>query len=172
MLFHHRRQCSCTATTTSRSGDTRVPFRLVSADRGFALLLTACWLFLILPGEAPAAASRQRSPTWCSRMSFSSAAWLIDVYGRGRLAEFEDLRRRRRREKVHDARDDASPAGLVTRAEPRAVVAVKVLIKQDQIAPMRIFLEFACAGINRPPTVRDTQEDAREPAIAWRITLA
>jgi predicted deacylase len=31
-----------------------VPFGLISADRGFSLLLAACWLFLILPGDAPA----------------------------------------------------------------------------------------------------------------------
>ena len=38
----------------------------------------------------------------------------------------------RRREQVHGASDEPGPAGLVAGAEARAVVAVEVLVKQDQ----------------------------------------
>ena len=70
--------------------------------------------------------------------------------------------RRRCREEVHHPRDDAGPAGLMAGAEPGAVVAVEVLVEQDEIAPVRIVLELAACR-RRPAAGRrsSSQEDAR-----------
>ena len=54
---------------------------------------------------------------------------------------------------VEQGRDQTGPSRLMAGAEPRAVVTVEVLVKQDQIAPMRIVLELGGAAVNRPPPV-------------------
>src|SRR5437879_251022 len=53
----------------------------------------------------------------------------------GQLAECEHLFGRRGCEQVHAACDDPRPAGLVARPEAGPVVAVEVLVEQDQVAP-------------------------------------
>ena len=52
------------------------------------------------------------------------------------------------------------PAGLMAGAEAGAVVAVEVLVEQDEIAPVRVFLELPRAAVDRPPAVLVAQEDA------------
>src|ERR1700720_1271022 len=43
--------------------------------------------------------------------------------------------------------DEASPAGLLTRADAGSIVAVKILVEEDQIPPVRVALEkFGVAG--------------------------
>src|SRR5262245_7528480 len=54
----------------------------------------------------------------------------------GDLAEFEVLLRCAGGEQLDGPRDDAGPAGLVARAEPRPVVAVEVLVEQDEVSPV------------------------------------
>src|SRR5689334_4215431 len=76
------------------------------------------------------------------------------------LAEFEHLFRRRGCKQVHGARDDARPAGLMTRAQARAVVAMEIFVKQDAVAPVRIFLDLLLAAIHWPATVLVFKEDA------------
>ena len=44
-------------------------------------------------------------------------------------------------EQVEEQGNQPGPARLMAGAEPRAVVAVEVLVEQDQIAPVRVFLE-------------------------------
>src|SRR5262245_11153598 len=78
------------------------------------------------------------------------------------LAEVEVLLGRARGEQLHGSGDDAGPAGLVTRAEPRSVVAVEVLVEEDEISPVRILPELLGAAVHRPPALRVSQEDARE----------
>src|SRR5438046_6366097 len=58
------------------------------------------------------------------------------------LAALQHLLGRPGREQVHGERDDTGPAGLMARAETGAVVAVEVFVEQDEIAPVRVFLEF------------------------------
>src|SRR5688572_13232925 len=53
---------------------------------------------------------------------------------------------RERGEQVHDPGDDAGPASLVAGAKPSAVVAVKILVKQEAVAPVRIVLELLRAA--------------------------
>ena len=44
---------------------------------------------------------------------------------------------------LDDPRDHSGPPGLVARAEARAVVAVEVLVEEEVVAPVRVFLELA-----------------------------
>ena len=60
--------------------------------------------------------------------------------------------------------DERCPAGLVAGAEARTLVAVKVFVEEDEIAPMRIVLEGVQFAKNRPAAVRPAQENAREAA--------
>ncbi len=67
-------------------------------------------------------------------------------------------------EQVQQRSDQAGPSGLVAGAEAGAVVAVEVLVEQDQVAPVRIVLELGRAAVDRPPAVGIAQERARQPA--------
>jgi hypothetical protein len=67
-------------------------------------------------------------------------------------------------EELQDARDDARPTGLVARAQPRAIVAMKVFVEQNVVAPMRIRLKLLGAAVERPSTVRIALEYRTEPA--------
>src|SRR5689334_15351500 len=53
-----------------------------------------------------------------------------------------------RGEQVHDAGDQAGPAGLVVRPQPGAVVAVEVLVEREVVAPVRIVLKRARAAVH------------------------
>src|SRR5580692_1919461 len=60
--------------------------------------------------------------------------------------------------------DEACPAGLVARADARAVVAVKILVEEEQILPVRIALEkFGAAG-DRAAAVLAAHENMNEAA--------
>ena len=48
--------------------------------------------------------------------------------------------------------------------EPGPVVAVEVLVEQDQVAPVRVVLEALRRAVDRPPAVLVAQEDRGEPA--------
>src|SRR5688572_14090858 len=54
---------------------------------------------------------------------------------------------------VEQGRDQTRPSRLVAGPEPRAVVAVKIFEKQDQIAPVRIVLKLRCTAVYRPLSV-------------------
>src|SRR5262245_56176675 len=60
--------------------------------------------------------------------------------------------------------DNAGPARLVIGAETGPIVAVEVLIEQDQITPVRILLKLANPPIDRPPTILVFEEYACQPA--------
>ena len=55
---------------------------------------------------------------------------------------------------VDQVRDQSRPSGLVIGAEPGAVVAVEVLVEEQQVAPVRILLELLGAAVDPPPAVR------------------
>src|SRR5882672_2642066 len=63
-------------------------------------------------------------------------------------------------EYVQDKCRQTRPSRLVAGSQPGAVVTVKIFVEQDQIAPMRIFLELGRAAINRPLSVGIAQENA------------
>src|SRR5262245_9735411 len=87
----------------------------------------------------------------------------LHLQGARVLAELEELLAGAGREQVHAARDDAGPAGLVARAEAGAVVAVEVLVEQEEIPPMRVLLELPAATEHRAPAGLVPEEDARQP---------
>src|SRR6476660_5689738 len=67
-------------------------------------------------------------------------------------------------EEIQEGGDQSGPARLVAGAEPRAVVTVTILVKQDQIAPVRIFLKLGRPAVARPVPLGIAQKSAREPA--------
>src|SRR5215831_2194242 len=77
----------------------------------------------------------------------------------------EQFIRREQRAQLAHARDESGPPSLVTRAEPRPVVTVKVLVEEDVIAPMRIGLERLYSGVHRPAPGGVAQEDAEQASI-------
>src|SRR3974390_1458421 len=52
----------------------------------------------------------------------------------------------------------------MTCAQPGAVIAVEVLVEQDVILPVGIFLEFFRASINGPPAIFIPQKNLCQPA--------
>src|SRR5512134_479735 len=65
-------------------------------------------------------------------------------------------------EEVEKPCDEAGPAGLVAGPDAGPVVAVEVLVEEDQGAPVRVVLELGRAAVDRPAAARVAQEDARE----------
>src|SRR5262245_30955333 len=59
--------------------------------------------------------------------------------------------------------DEAGPARLMAGAQAGAVVAVEVLVEQDQVAPVRIGLEFSSAAVYGASALLVAQERTREP---------
>ena len=60
------------------------------------------------------------------------------------------------------------PAGLMTRAQSGSGVAVKIFVKQNQIAPIRIVLKFFNGPIERSPPVFIPQENVRQRTRNFR----
>src|SRR5437879_467715 len=58
--------------------------------------------------------------------------------------------------------DEARPSRLVTGTNAGAVVAVEVLVEEDEVAPVRIGGEALHAAVDRAPPIRVAQEDPRE----------
>src|SRR5215467_9021595 len=92
------------------------------------------------------------------------AARRLDLGDDGLLANVEQLLGGGGREQVHGARDDPGPSGLMARPEAGTVVAVEVLVEEDEVAPVRILLEFARSAVDGPPAVRVAQKDRRGAA--------
>src|SRR5262245_41130568 len=65
---------------------------------------------------------------------------------------------------MDDPRDDAGPARLVAGAKSRPIVSVKVLVKQNVVAPVWICLELVRAAVHRPSARLVFHEDSGEPA--------
>src|SRR5439155_26516778 len=68
------------------------------------------------------------------------------------------------REQLHETGNDARPASLMAGAKAGAVVAVEVFVEQDEIAPVRVFLELPRAAVDRPPAILVLEEHVRQPA--------
>src|SRR5262245_1118974 len=58
----------------------------------------------------------------------------------------------------------AGPPGLVRGAEPGPVIPVEVLVKQDEVTPVRVLLENPGPAVDGAPPVAAAQEGARQPA--------
>ena len=60
---------------------------------------------------------------------------------------------------LEQLRHQAGPAGLVAGADASPVVAVKVLVKQDVLAPVRVVLKLALPTVDRSATVGAAEEE-------------
>src|SRR5712692_10107818 len=65
---------------------------------------------------------------------------------------------------LQQLRDQAGPASLVAGTDAGAVVTMKILVEEDEILPVRVALKLLRATVDRSPTVRAVQKDARETA--------
>src|SRR5215813_8124535 len=74
----------------------------------------------------------------------------LHLQDRRQLAEREEFVRGARREQMHAAGDHSSPARLMARANAGAVVAVEVLVEEDEIPPVRVLLELPAASVHGP----------------------
>jgi hypothetical protein len=84
--------------------------------------------------------------------------------GIGSLAAFESLLRRESRKEMCQAGDNACPSRLVAGAEAGPVIAVEVFVKQQAIAPMRIFLKLSGSSIDGAAAIFVSQEDVSQSA--------
>ena len=64
--------------------------------------------------------------------------FFVDFDNRGNFTQLENLLGSGCREEVHRASDNASPASLMTYAEPSAVVALEIFVEQNVITPVRV----------------------------------
>src|SRR5215470_14254456 len=60
--------------------------------------------------------------------------------------------------------DQAGPAGLVAGADSGAVIPVKVFIKENQIAPVRVGLKYFLSASDRAAAVVIAQKNVSQPA--------
>src|SRR5215218_3573113 len=65
---------------------------------------------------------------------------------------------------VDEVGDDGGPAGLMTGADARAVVAVEVLVKEDVVAPVRVSLHHFGVAEDRATAIGSAQEDRNQAA--------
>src|SRR4051812_10087259 len=62
------------------------------------------------------------------------------------------------------ASDHTGPARLVARADAGAIVAVEILVEEDQILPVRVFLKLRRAAVDRAAAVVAPHEDTDQAA--------
>jgi hypothetical protein len=67
-------------------------------------------------------------------------------------------------EQLDQRRDEPRPAGLVRGAQSGAVVAVEVLVEQDEVAPVRVGLELLRAAVDRAAPVAIDEERGDQTA--------
>src|ERR1700761_4019146 len=53
---------------------------------------------------------------------------------------------------THERRYSSRPPGLMTGTDSCAIIAVKILVEENIVAPVRIFLKLLCAAEYRPPS--------------------
>src|ERR1700746_2301132 len=63
---------------------------------------------------------------------------------------------------LHSRGDQSRPSGLVARSDAGAIVAVKVLMEIDEVAPVWIVLKFLEPAIDRPMSIFGTQKNSRQ----------
>src|SRR5712664_2622830 len=67
--------------------------------------------------------------------------------------------------------DEAGPAGLMACADPGAVVAVKVFVEKDEVAPVRVALKKLGAARYGPAAFRIAEKNMNEPPGNFRGDL-
>ena len=87
------------------------------------------------------------------------------------LRNLQRIRRLYAGKQIHRAGYNTGPPSLVTGPEPCPVVAMKILVEQNVIFPVRIFLELARAS-GDPSYLRDASAGADYLATSWRSLIA
>src|SRR3974390_2125729 len=64
---------------------------------------------------------------------------------------------------VNQRRHQSCPSGLVRGPQPCPVIAVVKLVKQDQVPPIRVFLELPRSAVHWPPALFVSRENANHP---------
>src|SRR5262245_2358334 len=65
---------------------------------------------------------------------------------------------------LQQTRNQRRPAGLVTRPEAAAIVAVKILVEEHQVLPMRVIGKAAFGAVAGTPALPIRQEESCQPA--------
>jgi hypothetical protein len=69
------------------------------------------------------------------------------------------------RRHLHQVGNQTGPPGLMTRAQSRSILTVKILMELDQIFPVRIVLKLLDAPVHRAFSVLLAKEDIGQPSI-------
>ena len=64
---------------------------------------------------------------------------------------------------IERPRYDSGPSGLVAGPKPGAVVPVEILVEQNVVSPVRVFLKLLGSVIDGALAVRIAPKDARKP---------
>src|SRR5579871_235740 len=64
---------------------------------------------------------------------------------------------------LNELGNQAGPAGLMARAQARAIIAMKIFMEEDVVAPMLVALQERIAAVERPPAAFIAQEEVDEP---------
>src|SRR5438552_135287 len=75
------------------------------------------------------------------------------------LAAFEECLRVEVAEQVNQLPDKTCPPGLVAGSQTGTVVAMKVLVEEDVVAPVRVALELLATTVHRPLARLVAEED-------------
>src|SRR5215471_7258917 len=81
----------------------------------------------------------------------------------GGFAQFEHLFGGGGGEQMHYTSNNSGPSGLMVGAEASSVVALEVLVEQDEISPMAIFLKLPVPPVHRPPSVLVPEKNIGQP---------
>src|SRR5438034_973033 len=65
---------------------------------------------------------------------------------------------------VQNSGNGSRPAGLMAGPKSGSVITVEVLVKQEVLAPVRIFLKLPAAPIDRSSAILVPDKDPNEPA--------
>src|SRR5690242_3428589 len=117
------------------------------------------------PRAARGSRSREESNSERARdgrvtTSFSPGACRCES---GRPTGLKKLLRIEQSEKLNQLRHHSCPSGLMARAEPGAVIPMKVFVEQDIVAPVRVGLKLLSSTINRTSATLVAREDAGQP---------
>src|SRR4051812_11722013 len=66
------------------------------------------------------------------------------------------------RQILNQTNDERGPAGLMIRAQPATGIAIEVLVKEHEIAPMRVRRPARISAVHGSPAVRVSQKQGRD----------
>ena len=64
-----------------------------------------------------------------------------------------------KRRDPHQVSNHSGPSGLMAGSQPRSILAMKILVEQNEVLPVGIVLELIYAAIDSAPSLFIAQED-------------